>query len=74
VVTISDYIPATEEGLELWSYAVETARLTGRVIFGQLWLRDPSFDDMLQAAFLPSLEAAVNRPSPLVELLFREEF
>ena len=49
-----------------WTYAVETARVTGRVIFGQLWMPDCTFDDAVKAVWFSKIEAQLNTPSPLL--------
>ena len=57
-----------ERYVELWSFAGETAAVTGRVIFGQLWYPDPSIDDILRATYERSVGDAINVVSPLKAL------
>lgn len=60
----------TEEGQDFWSLAIETAKATGRVIFGQLWVpEDPTVDDILYVQFAPAIIAALNKPSIVLEAL-----
>ena len=59
------YNPRTIEGLDLHAFAVLTATRTGRVIFGQLWFRDPTFDDTMHALYAPFLAKAINDVNPL---------
>ena len=54
-----------ERCVALWSLAVDTASVTGRVIFGQLWYPDPSVDDLLRASYERSIADYMNSVSPL---------
>lgn len=52
-----------------WTYATETARVTGRVIFGQLWEIDPEPNDFLLVTYAEGIADELNRPSPLMQML-----
>lgn len=56
------YDPTTEEGIWWWAYAVLTARITGRTIFGQLWFRDPTEADIMTALQDPVEQALRSCP------------
>ena len=60
-----------ERYVKLWSLAVDTAAVTGRIIFGQLWYPDPSINDLLRASHERSIADAINSVSPL-HALFNE--
>lgn len=63
--TITTYDPRAEEGLDFHDYLCQVARDTGRVIFGQLWVTDPTVGDILHAIYQPAIADAVNYPNPL---------
>lgn len=65
---LADYNPRTLAGLDLYDYARETATRTGRVTFGQLWLKDPTIDEMASALFAPAVAEGLNQRFPLKDV------
>ena len=64
-MTVASYNPRTEAGLDFYVWCNEVARDTGRLTFGQLWVRDPTADDVMYAVYAPSIIDALNTPTPL---------
>lgn len=60
----------TDLDITRWDAAVFTARVTGRVIFGQLWMPDPTLDDLLHATYAQAITDLVGAPSALYVALY----
>jgi len=51
--------------LNRYDVACFTARVTGRVVFGQLWMSDPTTDLILKAHYADYVADAINSATPL---------
>ena len=58
----------TQDDIDFWMYARDVARDTGRRIFGQLWMSDPSVEEILGAAYIPAISEMLNNVNPLKAL------
>ena len=57
----------TPELLAMWDIAVSAAKASRR-IFGQLWMPDPTYDDILRCVWEPFVAEAINTPNPLKKI------
>lgn len=61
----------SQADLDRHTYLQQVARVTGRVVFGQLWQPDPSLDDILYVAYHPAITQQLNLSSPFADLMDR---
>ena len=64
-VALRRTLAEVEHYVYLWTLAVYTAKVTGRVIFGQLWYPDPSTDDIFRASYERHIADGINAACPL---------
>lgn len=64
---VLDY--STLAGVDFNSYAIDVARDTGRVLFGQLWMPDANASEILYAVYAPRIREQLNSPNTLLAVL-----